>query len=130
MFFVVEVDNDGFQILDSSGNDIGSMLDGASYRLLVEALIKRSSSSAVTSVAASTSSVTLLSSNTNRLGASIYNDSNKTLYLKLGATASASSYTVKVRKNAFYEVAFNYTGIIDGIWDTGVSGNALVTENT
>lgn len=130
MFFIVEVDNDGFQILDSSGNDIGSMLDGASYRLLVEALIKRSSSSAVTSVAASTSNVTLLAANSNRLGASVYNDSNKDLYLKLGATASTSSFTVKVRRGAFYEVAFNYAGIIDGIWDSGVSGSARVTENT
>lgn len=130
MFFIVEVDNDGFQILDSSGNDIGSMLDGTSYRLLVEALIKRSSSSAVTSVTASTSNVTLLAANSNRLGASVYNDSSKDLYLKLGATASTSSFTVKVRKGALYEVAFNYTGIIDGIWDSGVSGSARVTENT
>lgn len=130
MFFVVEVDNDGFQILDSSGNSIGSILDGASYRLLVEALIKRSATSSVTNVTASTSNVTLLASNSNRLGASIYNDSTRDLYLKLGATASTSSFTVKVRKGAFYEVAFGYTGIIDGIWESGVTGAARVTENS
>lgn len=130
MFVIVEVDNDGFQILDPSGNAIGSLIDGTSYRLLVEALIKRSASSAVTSVAASTSSVTLLAANANRLGASIYNDSNKDLFLKLGATASTTSFTVKVRKGAFYEVAFGYAGVIDGVWDTGVSGAARVTENT
>ena len=130
MFFIVEVDNDGFQILDSSGNDIGSMLDGASYRLLVEALIKRSSTTAVTNVAGSTSNVTLLASNANRLGASIYNDTNKDLYLKLGATASTSSFTVVVPRRGLYEVPFGYPGIIDGLWASGVSGAALVTENT
>ena len=130
MFFIVEVDNDGFQILDSSGNDIGSMLDGASYRLLVEALIKRSATSAVTNVAGSTSNVTLLASNANRLGASVYNDSNKDLYLKLGTTASSTSYTTVVPRNALYEVPFGYTGIIDGLWESGVSGAARVTENT
>lgn len=130
MFFVVEVDNDGFQILDSSGNSIGSVLDGASYRLLVEALIKRSATSAVTSVSGSTSNVTLLASNANRLGASIYNDSTRDLYLKLGATSSTTSFTTVVPRKGLYEVPFGYTGIIDGIWDTGVSGAARVTENT
>lgn len=81
------------------------------------------------SVAGSATSVTLLASNTNRLGATIANDSTATLYLKLGATASTTSYTVKLVQDAYYEVPFNYTGIIDGIWGSA-TGNARITELT
>lgn len=40
MFFIVEVDNDGFQILDPNGNSIDSALDGTLRRLLVQANFK------------------------------------------------------------------------------------------
>ena len=86
--------------------------------------------SAVTSVAASASNVTLLASNANRLGASFYNDSTKNCFLKLGTTASSSSFTIKMAANSFYELLFPaYTGIIDGIWDVA-NGNMRVTELT
>lgn len=90
----------------------------------------RSSTSNDTSVAASATNVTLLSSNTNRLGASVWNDSTTaTLYLKLGTTASTSSYTVQVFPSGYYEVPFGYTGQIDGIWSAAV-GNARISELT
>lgn len=80
-----------------------------------------------TSVASSASNVTLLASNANRKGATIFNDSTQILYVKLGATASTSSYTVEVQSDGYYEVPFNYTGIIDGIW-ASANGNARITE--
>jgi hypothetical protein len=79
------------------------------------------------SVAGSASSVSLLASNANRLGATIYNDSTAILYLKLGTTASTTSYTAQLPSNGYYEVPFAYTGAIDGIWATS-TGNARVTE--
>lgn len=85
------------------------------------------SSSAVTSVASSASNVTLLASNANRRGATIFNDSSAILYVKLGATASTSSFTAKLIQDAYYEVPFGYTGIIDGIW-ASATGNARITE--
>lgn len=39
-FVLVEVDNDGFQVLDPNGNAIGSVIDGATYRLLTETTFK------------------------------------------------------------------------------------------
>jgi hypothetical protein len=83
------------------------------------------------SVADSASSVTILASNANRLGATIHNDSSAVLYLKLGATASTTSYTAYMIQHAYYEVPFGYTGVIDGIWasDPG-DGAARVTEFT
>jgi hypothetical protein len=82
-----------------------------------------------TSVAASASSVNLLALNSNRLGAAIYNDSSVTLYVKLGTTASTSSYTVQIAPLGYYEVPYGYTGNIDGIW-ASATGNARITELT
>ena len=82
------------------------------------------------SVADTASSTTLLASNSSRLGATIYNDSTVTLYLKLGATASTTSFTVAMAASAYYEVPFGYTGVIDGIWASDASGSARITELT
>ena len=91
----------------------------------------RAATSAVTTVGDSATSVTLLASNDNRLGASVFNDSTGSLlYLKLGATASASSYTVRMTYFSHYEVPDGYTGVIDGIWDADAGGSARITELT
>lgn len=88
------------------------------------------STGTTTSVAASASNVTLLAANITRIGATIYNDSTvANLFLKLGATASATSFTVRLVPNAYFEVPFGYTGIIDGIWSVA-TGNARITELT
>jgi hypothetical protein len=81
-----------------------------------------------TLVSVSTSSTTLLASNSARLGASIYNNSQANLFIKLGSTATTDSYTVKMVPNAYYELPYSYTGRIDGIWDSSVSGDAQITE--
>lgn len=85
--------------------------------------------STLSNVASSASSVTVLALNTSRLGAMIFNDSTATLYLKFGATASATSYTVQIPPNGYYELPTPhlYTGIMDGIW-SAANGNARVTE--
>lgn len=88
------------------------------------------STSVVSSVAGSASNVSLLSSNSGRLGASFFNDSSATLYLKLGTTASTSSHTVQIVSKAFYEVPVPvYRGEIDGIWDSA-TGAVRITEIT
>lgn len=79
------------------------------------------------SVASSATNVTLLASNANRLGATFFNDSTQVLYLKLGATASNTSYTIQLASNGYYEIPYNYTGIVDGIW-VSANGNVRVTE--
>ena len=80
-------------------------------------------------VVSSASSVTLLAANTSRFGAMIFNDSTAVLYVKLGATASATSYTVKMDAGDYFEVPYEYTGIIDGIW-ASATGSARITEVT
>lgn len=88
-----------------------------------------SATTSATTVASSATNVTLLSANSNRLGATIFNDSTQTLYIKLGSTASNTSYTVKLLSNGYYEVPARYTGRIDGIWSSA-NGNARITELT
>jgi len=89
------------------------------------------STATLTNVASSATSVTVLASNANRLGAMIFNDSTQVLFLKFGATASSSSYTTALGPGAYYELptAHIYSGIIDGIW-VSANGNARVTELT
>lgn len=89
----------------------------------------------VTAVASSASNGTLLAANPYRQGATIYNSSTAILYIKCGATASTSSFTIVLPAGAtpidtaFWQVPYGYTGRIDGIW-ASANGNALVTEFT
>lgn len=91
--------------------------------------------STVTRVATAVINTTLLASNTARIGATIHNNSTTNLFIKLGATAAigagVESFTTRVVPNAYYEVPFGYTGIIDGIWDgADANGEALMDELT
>jgi len=81
----------------------------------------------ITSVPGAASDTTLLAANTLRVGATIYNDSTAVLYLKLGTGASSSSYTVKILQQGYYELPFNYQGVVNGAW-SAAAGNALITE--
>lgn len=91
--------------------------------------------SAVTRVPTAIINTTLLAANADRIGATFQNNSVTNLFLKLGATAGigagTESFTVRIVPNAYYEVPFGYTGIIDGIWDgADATGEVLVTELT
>lgn len=85
-----------------------------------------------TQVPDNAASVTILAANSGRRGASIINTSSADLYLRLSSSAATTSnYTVKLCSGAYYEVPFEYTGEITGIWssDPG-NGNANVSEFT
>lgn len=84
-------------------------------------------------VSSSATNVTLLASNTARLQATLYNDSTSNCYVKLGATASSSSFHTKMAPGGYYELPQTkngvYTGIIDGIW-VSANGSMRVGEIT
>lgn len=84
----------------------------------------------LTTVVAGTASGTILASNANRRGATIYNDSTANMYLLLGtAAASVSSMSLLMAGASYYEVPFNYAGQIMGAW-TAANGTARITELT
>ncbi len=83
------------------------------------------SSSTVTLVTTTGSNLTLLAANPNRKKVILFCEAS-TQYIKLGATASSTSYTYKVATNSTTIEITGWAGIIDS---TGTSGkNILVTE--
>ncbi len=89
-----------------------------------------SGTSAVTSVNDTASSTTLKASNAARKQIMITNTSSAVLYVKYGATASTSSFSLLLNR---YETLIedHYNGIVDGIWATDPGdGVAMITEIT
>jgi hypothetical protein len=75
----------------------------------------------------STSYGTIATASTGRLGCTIFNSGPGNLHVMLGtATASTSVFTVRLSAGDYYEVPFNYTGLIGGIFAT--AGTAEVTQ--
>jgi len=81
-----------------------------------------------TSVTASATSVRLFAENAAAGGRSVVNDSTATLYVKYGAAASTTDYTVKMGAGDLYELPLPlYGGVVHGIWSSA-TGSARVTE--
>jgi hypothetical protein len=75
----------------------------------------------------STSYGTIATASTGRLGCTIFNSGPGNLHVMLGtATASTTAFSVRLSAGDYYEVPFNYTGLIGGIFAT--AGTAEVTE--
>lgn len=88
-----------------------------------------SSTATPSTVAASVTSAILIAANSNRKGVTIWNNSTATLYIDFDSAASTSDFAVKIAGGGYYEMPFDYTGVISGIWDA-TNGNALVRELT
>jgi hypothetical protein len=119
--FYRESDGSGPYSIDSAGT---ATLLGSSN---TAASVVGPANAASTSVASAATSTVLIAANASRKGAALFNESTSALYLKLGSSASVTSYTVQVVANGYYEVPFGYTGVITGIWATA-NGNARITE--
>lgn len=86
--------------------------------------------SASSTVSASTSSVTLKAANASRKDLMIFNNSvSAKLYVCFAATALTTSFVVRLDPGGFWEMPVKYTGLVTGIWDAAV-GDAQVTELT
>lgn len=90
---------------------------------------QKSSTPSQSSPSVTNASTSILASNANRLGATIYNEGAAICYMKLGGTASTTSYTLQISVGAYYELPFGYTGAIDGITSAGTA-QLRVTELT
>lgn len=99
---------------------------------ILDSLTLRPANGATAAVASTTSPVTILAANPNRLGASITHDDANALYLLLGAgTVSASLYTIKlITGSEPYETPYGFTGLVTGIWAADGAGSAYATELT
>jgi hypothetical protein len=113
------VDND--EVMDGSGT--------LKYRQRVRIVGPDASSVARKNWSAASS--TFLAANAKRRGFIVQNESDETLFLKFGATASAIDYTVAVAPQSPYVCPDGgWTGLVDGLWTnlSGGAGAAQVTE--
>lgn len=86
-----------------------------------------------TVVAASASSALLLAAQRGRKGATIYNKCDKILHVAFATPATVNNAVVNLAAEAsgiggYYEVPFGYNGPVYGIWESGPTGQANVTE--
>lgn len=137
-----QADDSAFTTGTDEANPVGGLVDDVATGAVAEGSVgvlrmsasrvlyanPRSATATTSSVADSATSVSLLAANTARVGATVYNDSTEALYLKLGATASLTDFTVKLVAGAYYEAPYGYVGAIDGIWAANASGSARITE--
>lgn len=93
----------------------------------VEVKEVRATTPTTTSPAVTNSNTSILASNSNRLGATIYNEGAAICYMILGSTASTTSYTLQIQVGGYYEIPFGYTGAIAGITSAGTA-QLRVTE--
>lgn len=90
----------------------------------------QAAAASVSSVASAITNQTASAANSSRRGWLAYNNSSAVCYIKFGATASSSSFTVALDAGGYYEMPQPiYLGQIDVIWATA-NGALLVTELT
>lgn len=120
--FAVPVDGD-----QSEANDYALRVAVVSAGEVGAGSVAVATTATLVNVSSSASNVTLRAANDARIGMLVVNDSTATLYLKYGATASTSSYTVKMEPGSYWEMPQPiYTGIVDGIWSSA-NGAARIT---
>lgn len=118
---------------DSTGLLMAAGNLDASGNLKVSSSPTAAGTATLSNVSDSATSVTVLASNASRLAFELYNDSDASVFIKFGATASATSFLAKMLPSGFLssrDIGANYTGRIDGIWSSAAGGAMRVTELT
>lgn len=115
-------------------NVIGTSMSNPIYVSgAVDVIYNTNPGATVTSVLSSATVITLLSASTgNRRGVMMFYNGTKNLFVKLGTGASLTSFSFRMAAKSYYELPFNYTGIITGIWDSagGADNFVNITEIT
>ena len=90
----------------------------------------RSTLASVDRVSASTSAVTLAAANVFRMGLFLYNDSTSEAFVKYGAGATSTDYTIKMGAGSYWEMPSPICTVeISCAWSTA-TGAMQVTEET
>lgn len=118
-------DNDFFDI--PSGGGAGGGDATAANQLTQIDLASLGANSTVSTFSSSASNQQILTSNTDRKEYKVYNCTSQDVYLKEGATASSTDYTVIISPNSFYSNV-SYLGEVNVISNLAGSGQIQVTE--
>jgi hypothetical protein len=118
----------GVQLLvDAAGQNLGKIdADGAQ-------LVDQKNSTGtptITSTLPTTGDQTLLAANANRRAATIYNNSDHTVFIRIGGAANASTaFSIAIPANGYWVVEANHTGAVHGLIASGTAvGNVNATE--
>ena len=96
---------------------------------LVGFLSPSSTGTVIAPVPVSATDVVILAANANRKGATIFNSSTIPLRIVLAnVAADATHFSAEIGADDYYEVPFNYRGVIRGYWLAAGAGNAHSTE--
>jgi hypothetical protein len=82
----------------------------------------------VYSINAQINDVELLKADTARLSAVIFNNSNKSMYVKLGKGASKEDFSTMLLSGGHWEVPSGHTEAIHAVWGIGCSGDAKISD--
>lgn len=100
-------------------------------KLFIKLLEKHHPTTATTTAkTSSASAVSLASANDGRKGITVYNNADKTMYVGATNAVTSSAFWVLITAGGYWEAPYGYVGALYGIWATGPTGNALVTELT
>ncbi len=116
---------------DSTGKKVDSdQVTVSGQTVQRQRISMRGANAANSSVADSATSVTLKAANENRVSLTIVNDSTALLYvLKGSGAASVTAYTYVLDQGGTVTIE-DYTGQVNGIWESAAGGAARVTEVT
>ncbi len=125
-------DGQAVAVVNPDGTPVGGSSDGLTDAQLratpVPVSKDKSATSTQTQVSDSATSVTILAANSDRIRATIVNDSTEILYLRESSTAATTTnYSWKVQPDGTV-VIDDYTGQLTGIWASDGSGQATVSE--
>jgi len=113
----------------NTANTTAWKVDGSAVTQPVSIAAEFASTASITSLASAATSAQFLASNAARKGLSLVNTDANAALVKFGTTASATSYTVRMVQNAYYELPKPiYTGRIDVIWEADGAGSLIGTE--
>lgn len=127
---------DGLETLIGTTNSTLTTIDGRvdGLETLITATntalaLEFASAATVTALASAATSAQLLAANSSRKGLMLNNTDANAVLVKYGTTASATSFTVRITQNGYWEMPKPiYTGRIDAIWEADGSGSLYATE--
>lgn len=113
----------------NTANTTAWKVDGSAVTQPISIANEFASTASLTSLASAATSAQFLAANAARKGLMLVNTDANAALVKYGTTASATSYTVRLVFNAYWEMPKPiYTGRIDVIWEADGTGSLFGTE--
>lgn len=97
----------------------------------VTVVIEPATSSSIRAATLNSTPFSLFVANSNRKGLTVSNSSlSNAAYIMLGPSASYTNYSARIPPNGYYEVPYNYTGLITGATSGSKTASVVAVEVT